>query len=120
MYSQAPHDNQNFDKSIKNNCGELIVSTTTYNKNNFTHFLVYSHHKNPQKRFKTSKKIQKFKTTRTPLQKLAFMCKHFSNKLTKTPFSGYCLIICLNRSVCMHAKVFKNFISRKKRLYTKS
>ena len=30
----------------KNSCGELIVSTTTYNKNNFTHFFVHKHHKN--------------------------------------------------------------------------
>ena len=30
----------------KNSCGELIVSATTYNKNNFTHFFVRKHHKN--------------------------------------------------------------------------
>ena len=43
----------------RNSCRELIVSTTTYNKNNFTHFFAYKHHKNSQKKF------EKFKTTRT-------------------------------------------------------
>ena len=30
----------------KNSCRELIVSTTSCNKNNFTHFFVQKHHKN--------------------------------------------------------------------------
>ena len=30
----------------KNSCGELILSTTSYNKNNFTHFFVHKHYKN--------------------------------------------------------------------------
>ena len=30
----------------KNSSGELIVSTTIYNKNNFTHFFVHKNQKN--------------------------------------------------------------------------
>ena len=48
---------QNFE--IKNGCGEHIVITATYNKNNFTHFLLHKHQKNPLK------SSQKIKITRT-------------------------------------------------------
>ena len=63
LYTQASYDNSkhftsNFGSSIKNSCGELIVSSVTYNKNNFTHFFVHKHHKNSQK------SSQEFKTTR--------------------------------------------------------
>ena len=39
-----------------NNCREVIVSTLTYNKVNFTHVHVHKHRKNHQKIFKISKK----------------------------------------------------------------
>ena len=48
---------QNFEN--ENSYRELIVSTTTYNKKNFTHFFVHKHHKNSQK------SSQKLNTTRT-------------------------------------------------------
>ena len=42
-----------------NNCREVIGSTLTYNKGNFTHVHVHKHRKNHQKIFKISKKNKK-------------------------------------------------------------
>ena len=99
LYTQALHDvntsHQNVDNSIKS-YGELIVSTATYNKTDFTHILVHKHHKNPQKNFP---KIQN--NTRTLLHKPAFMPKYFSNKSAKTLFGGDFLIIWLSGSFFM-------------------
>ena len=93
-------------------CGELIVSTTTYNKNNFTHFFIHKHHENCHKIF------QKFKTTRT---------HHFTNQRS-------CLIISpINQQKHLLVAIswsfdwmnlcpwwgLKNFISRKNRLCRK-
>ena len=38
----------------ENSCGELVVSTPSYNNNNFTHFLVHKPHKNFFIKSKTS------------------------------------------------------------------
>ena len=53
-----------------NNCREVIVSTLTYNKVNFTHVHVHKHRKNHQKIFKISKK----KTPQNSLEKLFPEC----------------------------------------------
>ena len=76
---------QNFENS--NSCGELIVSTTTYNKNNFTNIFV----PNITKILKNFLKLQDH--THTLLYKPAFIPKHFCSKSTKTPFGGHFLII---------------------------
>ena len=39
----------------ENSYGELIVSTTIYNKNNFTHFFVHKHHEHSHKSFQNSR-----------------------------------------------------------------
>ena len=76
-------------------CRELIVSTTTYKKNNFTHFFVQQHRENSHKSF------QKFITTGTH----HFINQHsyltFSNKSSKLPFGCYFFIIWLNESLPM-------------------
>ena len=92
-----------------------MVSTVSYNKNNCKHFYVQKHHKNPQK----VSKILKDTHTRTLLHKLVFMPKHFSNKSKKGLF-WWLLPDSLIEWIFLHADVFKNFISRKKRLYRNS
>ena len=73
-------------------CGELIVSTTTYNKNSFTHLRSQT----LQKFLKKFSKIQDHK--HTLLYEPAFIPKYFCNKLTKTPFGNHFFIILLNAS----------------------
>ena len=68
--------------------GELVVSTATFNKNIFTHFL--GHY---------IAKIQFSKISLFP--KPVFIPKYFTNKLIKARFGGHCLMIWLNGSFFM-------------------
>ena len=88
-----------------NSCGELIVSTTTYNKNSFTHL-------RSQTLQRFSKKFSKIQDHKhTLLYEPVFIPKYFCNKLTKTPFGGDFLIILLNAS--FHDEVLKASLVQK-------
>ena len=80
LYTQSSYGNsKTLHIKITHSIRELIFSTATYKKNNFTHFPVHKHHKNHQK------SPQKFKTTRT---RSLINQRSYLN----TPFGGHVLI----------------------------
>ena len=96
------------DLQMAYSCGEHIVSTTTYNKNNFKHFFVHKHHEKYHEKF-----------SRPDTQTHYFINQHSYLNISpinrQKPLLGWPFL----DNLILHDEVFKNFISRKNMLCRK-